>query len=66
MALYAGQSIGLIYEIKSVAGILNEIINDALNVLSNLNKLIDSEISYPPDACLESHPFKQSNIYIPI
>ena len=38
MALYAGQSVGLIHEIKSIADIFDEIIKDAQKVLLNLKQ----------------------------
>ena len=38
MALYAGQSVGLIHEIKSVADIFGEMIKDAQKVLLNLKQ----------------------------
>lgn len=38
MALYAGQNVGLIHEIKSVSDIFDEISKDALKVLSNIEQ----------------------------
>lgn len=40
MALYAGQSAGLVHEIKSIADIFNEITSDALRVLSKLKGFV--------------------------
>jgi NAD(P)H-dependent flavin oxidoreductase YrpB (nitropropane dioxygenase family) len=38
MALYAGQTVGLILEIKSIANIFDEVTQEALNVILNLQK----------------------------
>ncbi len=38
MALYAGQSAGLVHEIKSISDIFDEITSDALSVLSEMTK----------------------------